>query len=295
VYRRLPPSLLPHPSSFLFRGMDVGWLLRFLRRNFYIKIYLKIRERELMIKKQSHFLIQAFSDIQIYSRLPRIPVKSKYLFLAGNICDIDHPLFFRFLDTCSQNWEKTFYVPGNREYHSKTKTVLELDFEYNKQIYNRYKNVYFLNNRFVPLNNDINVYGSISWYIPHYPTSTYPTKTLDAIHINQLAEDSMKNMKSYIDHTNKSTIMMTHFSPVRSKTHLFYSDINNRLERINTDNIPLWISAHPHWNYDFKHTYTRLLVNLYHEDTSAGLVLCKTPNTTREPATHGTDSDENRE
>ena len=214
------------------------------------------------IQKQSHLFIQVFSDIHIYSRLPRIPIKSKYLFLAGNICDIENPLFFRFLDGCSQNWQKTFYVPGNREYYSKYKPVNELEFEYNKQIYNRYKNVYFLSNRVVPLNNDINVYGA------SHITSNYPTRMIDAIHINQLAEDSMKNMKAYIQHTNKPTIMMTHFSPIRSKTHLYSSDMQNRLERINTNNIPLWISGHPHWNYDFKNTNTRLIVNLYDETTA---------------------------
>jgi predicted phosphohydrolase len=214
-------------------------------------------------------LIQVFSDIQIYNRIPNIPAKTDYLFLAGNICDIEHPLFFRFLDDCSHKWKKTFYVPGNREYYSKTKTVNELDFQYNKQIYQRYNNVYFLNNRFAPLGShdspfkNINVYGSISWYIPHYPVSNYPTTVLDAVHINKLAENSMNRMITYLNETAKKTLVVTHYPPVRSKEHLFFSDKQNRLERINTSNVPLWITAHPHWNSDFNYKTQSHIVNRY--------------------------------
>jgi len=221
------------------------------------------------MNKTKNVLIQVFSDIQIYSRLPKIPVKTDYLFLAGNICDIAHPLFFRFLDDCSHKWKKIFYVPGNREYYSKTKTVNELDFEYNKQIYQRYNNVYFLNNRFAPLGShdspfkNINVYGSISWYIPHYPVSNYPTKILDAIHVNKLAENSMNRMINYLNETTKQSLVVTYYPPVRSKEHLFFSDKQNRLERINTTNVPAWITAHPHWNSDVEHKNTQRIVNRY--------------------------------
>lgn len=267
------------------------------------------------MNKTKNVLIQVFSDIQIYSRLPKIPVKTDYLFLAGNICDIEHPLFFRFLDDCSHKWKKTFYVPGNREYYSKTKTVNELDFEYNKQIYQRYNNVYFLNNRFAPLGShdspfkNINVYGSISWYIPHYPVSNYPTKILDAIHVNKLAEISMNRMITYLNETTKKSLVVTYYPPVRSKEYLFFSDKQNRLERINTTNVPAWITAHPHWNsedkniprivnryvptwvtvhpqlkseFDHKNTRLRLIVNPYHEDTINGVFEIEIPNSDSE-------------
>jgi hypothetical protein len=264
------------------------------------------------MNKTKNVLIQVFSDIQIYSRLPKIPVKTDYLFLAGNICDIEHPLFFRFLDDCSHKWKKTFYVPGNREYYSKTKTVNELDFEYNKQIYQRYNNVYFLNNRFAPLGShdspfkNINVYGSISWYIPHYPVSNYPTKILDAIHVNKLAEISMNRMITYLNETTKQSLVVTYYPPVRSKEYLFFSDKQNRLERINTTNVPAWITAHPHWNsedknstrivnryvptwkphvksdFDHKNTRLRLIVNPYHEDTINGVFEIEIPNSDSE-------------
>jgi hypothetical protein len=68
-----------------------------------------------------------FSDIHIelWDKIPNIPVKEKYLFLAGDICNITHPLFYPFLDYCSTNWVKTFYVPGNHEYYIKKRLTMK--------------------------------------------------------------------------------------------------------------------------------------------------------------------------
>ena len=72
--------------------------------------------------------IQVFSDIHIdlWNRMPEFSVKAKYLFLAGDICNINHKLFYPFLDYCSKNWVKTFYVPGNHEYYIKKKNYIEI-------------------------------------------------------------------------------------------------------------------------------------------------------------------------
>ena len=121
--------------------------------------------------------IQIYSDIhiEIWNKLPEIPVKSKYLFLAGDICPLNHPLFYNFFGFCSARWEKVFYVPGNHEFYSERKNYNELDFEYNLKLKEKYKNVYYLNDTFVELNDEINVYGSIFWTFPTY-ISTYEAK-----------------------------------------------------------------------------------------------------------------------
>jgi hypothetical protein len=44
--------------------------------------------------------LQLYSDmhIEIWNKIPDIPVKAKYLFLAGDICQLNHPLFYNFFD-----------------------------------------------------------------------------------------------------------------------------------------------------------------------------------------------------
>ena len=106
-------------------------------------------------------IIQVYSDIHIelWNKIPEIPVKAKYLFLAGDICNLNHSLFFPFLDYCSKNWEKTFYIPGNHEYHIKKKNYNELQFEYLYKIKSRYKNIFYLDNDFISLDEEnINIY-----------------------------------------------------------------------------------------------------------------------------------------
>ena len=60
----------------------------------------------------STLLLQIFSDIHIelWNKMPEIPVMAKYLFLAGDIIQLNHPLFYKFFDYCSANWEKVFYI-----------------------------------------------------------------------------------------------------------------------------------------------------------------------------------------
>ena len=112
--------------------------------------------------------IQVFSDIHIelWNKLPEIPVKAKYLFLAGDICTLRHPLFYKFFDYCSERWEKVFYVPGNHEFYDTKKNYNELDFEYKLKLNQRYKNIFYLNDEIAPLNDSINVYGSVFWTNP---------------------------------------------------------------------------------------------------------------------------------
>jgi hypothetical protein len=71
--------------------------------------------------------VQIYSDIHIelWNKLPELPVNSKYLFLAGDICRLTHPLFYPFFDYCSSKWEKVFYTPGNHEFYEKGKIIMK--------------------------------------------------------------------------------------------------------------------------------------------------------------------------
>jgi predicted phosphohydrolase len=237
--------------------------------------------------------IQVFSDIHIelWNKIPEIPVRAKYLFLAGDICYYNHPLFFPFLDYCSLNWSKVFYIPGNHEYY--IKNYNELEFEYKYKIGERYKNVYYLNNNFVTLDEEnINIYGSTFWTIPPF-TSTYQAKNyindyniisyfkksadkvvdLDITYVSELANESFNSLQNYLNETNMKTIIMTHFPPHTTgtshpkyftekktiKSYFAWPDIT--LQSFRLDNVLTWISGHTHWSYDFYQNNIRLLSN----------------------------------
>lgn len=239
--------------------------------------------------------IQIFSDIHIelWNRVPEISVKAKYLFLAGDICYFNHPLFFKFLDYCSSNWVKTFYIPGNHEYYIKKRNYNELEFEYKYRIEERYKNVFYLNNNFVSLyEENINIYGTTFWTIPSfqytnmakqylndYNQISYFNKDkqqvvdLDVTYVKELANESFNLLQKYLNDTDKKTIVITHFPPHRSGTSApvylatdrfinnYFAWPDGTLSQFNLKNVPAWISGHTHWSYDFEQDSVRLIGN----------------------------------
>ena len=248
-------------------------------------------------------IVQIFSDIHIelWNKLPELPVRAKYLFLAGDICNQIHPLFYPFFDYCSSNWEKVFYISGNHEFYVKKKNFNELCFEYKYRLGERYKNVFYLDNDFVKLDDEINIYGSTFWTIPHF-NSTYEAKMYindynwityfdktkshivnwDINYVKELADESFNKLQKYLNETDKKTIVMTHFPPLRSETsspvylekertvNLYFSWPDITLNRLNLKNVPVWISGHTHWSYDFKKFETRFLSNQLGYSTEIG-------------------------
>ena len=238
--------------------------------------------------------IQIFSDlhIELWNKLPVMQVKSKYLFLAGDICFLNHPLFFPFFDYCSLNWEKVFYTPGNHEFYSKKRNYGELDFEYKLKIEERYKNVFYLNDEFVSLDENVNVYGSIFWTKPPFATTyeakhsindynwiTYFNKSkgyavkLDISYVKEISEISHNKLQKYLNETDKSTIVMTHFPPLRSGTShpkyanesgtekSYFSWPDNTINNLNLLNVPIWISGHTHWSYNIDKNNCKFIGN----------------------------------
>ena len=239
-------------------------------------------------------IVQIFSDIHIelWNKLPEIPVRAKYLFLAGDICNQTHELFYPFFDYCSSHWEKVFYISGNHEYYVKKKNFNELCFEYKYRLGERYKNVFYLDNDFVKLDDETNIYGSTFWTVPPF-ISTYEAKmsindynwisyfdktkghvvNLDTNYVKELANESYNKLQKYLNETNKKTIIMTHFPPLRTgtsspqylkeerKVNLYFAWPDGTIENFNLKNVPLWISGHTHWSYDFKKEKTRFLSN----------------------------------
>jgi predicted phosphohydrolase len=239
-------------------------------------------------------MIQIFSDlhIELWNKLPILPVNSKYLFLAGNICSQTHPLFYQFFDYCSKQWEKVFYVPGSHEFYVKTKNYNELSFEYKYKLTERYKNVFYLDNEVVALNAEVNIYGTTFWTIPPF-ASTYEAKmyvndynwisyfnkkqnmvlNLDINYVKELANESFNKLQNHLNETDKKTIIMTHFPPLKSgtvvpkyllerrTTNLYFGWPDETLAKFKLNNVLVWISGHTHWTYDFNKNGTRFISN----------------------------------
>jgi predicted phosphodiesterase len=239
-------------------------------------------------------LFQIYSDIHIesWNKIPEIKVKSKYLILAGDICQLNHPLFYTFFDYCSAKWEKTFYVPGNHEYYSRKKNMNELEFEYKYRIGERYKNIFYLNNSFIPLNDDINIYGSTFWtnppfnsnyeammyvndynYIKYFSQNLGYSVNLDINKARELCNDSFVKLNNYLKENKKKTIVITHFPPTRTGTsspqylaeektsNSYFSWPDDTLSKFQLNNVVAWISGHTHWSYDFQQNGVRLIGN----------------------------------
>ena len=223
--------------------------------------------------------IQVYSDIhlELGKEIPKILPTARYLFLAGDICKLNHKLFFAFFDYCSPLWDKIFYTPGNHEFYSSKKNYDTLDFEYNLKLREKYKNVYYLNNNFAVLNDDINVYGCVFWNeYYNYPSLSYLDD--DYININQFSKSKGYNIKinnvfindlatKELDHiknyfkinktSNKKTIMMTHFPLMKIENINDFKNSNH----LNLESVPLWISGHTHKSHDLNYGDTRLLSN----------------------------------
>lgn len=238
--------------------------------------------------------IQVYSDIHIeaWNNLPNLPIKAKYLFLAGDICNTKNQLFYKFFDYCSLNWEKVFYTPGNHEFYVKNKNYNELLFEYKYGFEKRYKNIHFLDNEVVKLNEDIDVYGSTFWTkspfnntvqaklnINDYNCITYFNQSkrqvvdLDISYVNELSKTAYNKLKQYLISSTKPTIVMTHFPPIRTgtnnpiylcqdrKINQYFTWPDETINDFNLTKVPIWISGHTHWSYDNSKNGTRFIGN----------------------------------
>ena len=237
-------------------------------------------------KMSTKMWIQVYSDIHIelQNTFPRLPVKSRYLMLAGDIGQLKQPrhsAFHQFLKYCSSNWEKVFYIPGNHEFYVHDKTMDDIELEY-KRCFEKYKNIFYLNNSFAELNDQVNIYGSVFWTSPSF-TSTYEAQMyvndynhisyvrkdgntvvpLDIQKVKELSEESLRRLEEYLTRVNKKTIVVTHFPPHQSGTSHpkyalqgkvmknYFSHPDDLFRRFPLSNVLCWISGHTHYSYDF--------------------------------------------
>ena len=231
------------------------------------------------------FSFQLFSDLhqEFITNYYKIPPKSDYLILAGDIHNICKSNFKLFFDYVSQNWKEVFYVPGNHEYYDRYQTISYLNKQY-KLFFKDYTNIHLLDNNSYILNlNEINIkiIGSTLWSsitdtqsindfkFINEKLDTFISKDL----FNKLHYESVKYIKDEIDNNNnEKIIVITHFPPIQKNTsspkyvnekqHIKdYFSSNILLDFKNqSDKILCWIHGHTHHSNDFIEPETNIRV-----------------------------------
>lgn len=252
------------------------------------------------------FNFQLYSDIHLelydkYDSFKKFKPTQDYLILAGDIGKLSSANYKPFIDYCSENWKKTFYILGNHEYYHSHKTYCILLEEY-KNFFSEYHNIHLLNNDIYELENVILI-GSTLWskcigtlylndfkQIKEYYPSNNPTEkprifglSLDTF--NKLHEESIMFIKTVLsklksEDNKKNIIIITHFPPLRENTfdpkyvgqsqHIteYFSQpvLHNLIkDDVDVSNVKCWIFGHTHYSTDFIHEKTniRIISNQY--------------------------------
>jgi predicted phosphodiesterase len=202
---------------------------------------------------------QIISDIHLEKRkynnsILEHPIKANNLILAGDIGNPLIPNYKEYIKYCSDQYKNVFLITGNHEYWNNT--VDDTDKLIN-QICSPYKNVYFLNNRFIDFNQNnrsIRIFGGIMWSFVLYQNKDIPSTD------NNLIKDFNYDQRNYIHFdtirniiSKKSDLIITHHAPtykVIPKKYdnyklrfLFASHLDNLLNM--TD---YWVCGHLHEN-----------------------------------------------
>lgn len=227
---------------------------------------------------QSAIEFQIVSDIHVefMDKFPLIKPSARLLILAGDICKIKSPAFKPLFDYISNNWEHTYYVPGNHEYYSRH-NISSLKCLYRK-FFDKYKNITWLDDQ-VEYSGQYTIIGSTLWSAPNY---TEGLNDFRMIKLNNryitssgmctIHYESVKFLKEAIESADhdKPCIVVTHFPPLRKGTSAsIYADsphskyFTNELTEmeIDTTYVNLWISGHTHYSYDFRRDGTQYVSN----------------------------------
>lgn len=238
---------------------------------------------------------QLYSDmhIEMHNSYPKIPSKADILILAGDIGKIKKQNFKDFICYCSKTWKHVIFVLGNHEFYDNIDLLVMKDMY--KAYFDTFDNVYLLDDDHLDITdqNDQKSYrfiGSVLWSNPsniinlcdfsqiHETILDTTTKKLE---LTPMTLDTFKLMhdvsKKFIrDALQKAKleniipILITHFPPIRKQTsHPKYANspnndyFTNSLDdiKIDTKDVPLWISGHTHYSYDIMKNNTRFLSN----------------------------------
>lgn len=221
------------------------------------------------------YKFQLISDIHLeFGSLKKIIKYANNLILAGDIGYPEHKLFKEFLQNVSNTFDKVFYITGNHEYYQNWKigknikiNNIEETNQIIKNITDKLTNVYFLNNDFYDLDNNVRIIGSTLW------TNILPnSKNINdkyQIYINEktLINDDyiidlhkrnvifIKNQLEIAKEKNKKLVIITHHLPsyqlildcYKNDLYLDYiSHFASDLDYLLDNRIIAWCAGHSH-------------------------------------------------
>lgn len=212
-----------------------------------------------------------------------------YLVLAGDIGTLTElPVLRRFLEYCSQNWHKVFYIPGNHEYY-------HYDFDeanaYLKSLCNECNVIFALFDSYRisrKFSRDIVIIMTTLWsYIPEHNARVVESKLNDyklisknkrkitSRTVNEIHQDQRSRLQCAVSslrkeaHGNIETIVFTHHSPYPKGTSDPTYENNNPADINNTncafssdcsdimqEGVSQWIYGHTHYNPSFHNINT---------------------------------------
>lgn len=191
------------------------------------------------------------------SQIP--PGMNEICILAGDIGNPYQSNYDIFMKFISKNFKKTFVIPGNHEYYSKTKTIHETNC-FMKNYYQQFNNISFLNNNY-EIYDDHCFIGTTLWskiYDPRYKINdVYSIPNFDIIEYNKLNSLCVNFLKDTLEN-NENCIVITHHMPsytlidkkyktldMQPYNQWFYCNMDKTIEN-NQNKIKCWIYGHTH-------------------------------------------------
>ena len=239
--------------------------------------------------------IQVYSDLHLdsSSTIPLITPTAPYLFLAGDISQINHSSFGDFLEYCNNNWQRVLYVLGNHEFWDLNSDIQSIANNVRKYVNdNNLDNIEVLFNNIASLTDDIYVFGSTFCTAPtevgtiadfsniRFVGESGVPQLLSLGAMQYLSNRDYKAIKYFLQRRDglkdKKVIIMTHFPPCTTgvsspiydnesaAVKSYYAHPDGTLATFTgLDNVICWIGGHTHYSYDFVEPQTgvRLISN----------------------------------
>lgn len=228
--------------------------------------------------------LQYISDIHLEYRttIPRIPVNSRFLALAGDIGYHTQSIYSDFIKYTSDNWEKVFLVAGNHCYYNDPRKGIYNINEVNDRIRNicdKHPNVYFLQKNSHTINDDYIIMGATLWtniihdkyfnkrgYLIYMNGKPAVKSDIDLLHTDH--KNWIQNECSRFNH--KKIIVLTHHLPSFKLIHPTFVTNNyahihdwfaTDLEHLITPPVKYWICGHSHRNMNVMINNIPVLIN----------------------------------
>ena len=222
----------------------------------------------------------------------RLPVLAPILVLAGDIGNPSSHVYRTFIQHCSEDFDHVSLITGNHEYYTdkETVTITGID-ELIQQYCSQFKNVHFLQNNSVVIN-DIIFYGCTMWsYIPYVHEAMVSFAMNDYTKIytevgqkltvdtqNDIHLRMVEKLVSFLDnHMKDKVVVITHHCPLLTDDTVYVKrKLSNNKSHDNLDfaycnefddifdeynNLIVWIYGHTHRPCNIKRNQCRIVSN----------------------------------